>query len=259
MKVTLLNKYFVAAVLLMVVATGLIAIALFTSNGEFVTAAFVISGMVCAITGIFLFTFSRGEPVDPRFVGILPVQGCLNLCRIASDLGISGNAYFLPPRLTGETRVMQFNPETTYTGGMVPAGGSFPEAGQKGLVTVPTGDPLVQDLRKRNRLVIPDTEERLTQLIRETAGEIYELASRVTVRWNGNRISVTLHQYRFIDGCKLIAQASGSCCTKNPCPVCSLFGALITESTNKVITLEQCSVSPSHQDILFVWSVVSDV
>ncbi len=259
MKVTLLNKYFVAAMLLMVVATGLIAIALFTSNGEFVTAAFVISGMVCAITGIFLFTFSGGEPVDPRFVGLLPVQGCLNLCRIASDLGINGNAYFLPPRLTGEIRVMQFNPETTYSGGMVSARGSFPESGQKGLVTVPTGDPLIQDLRKRNELVIPDNEERLTQLLREAAGEIFELASRVTVRWSGNKITITLHQYRFIDGCRIITQAPGSCCTKNPCPVCSLFGALIAEGTDKVIMLEQCSVSPSNQDVLFVWSIVSVV
>ena len=212
--------------LLVAAAASLVAIALFTSQGEFVTAAFVISGMVCAITGIFLLTFSRGEPVDPHFVGILPVQGCLNLCRIASDLGINGNAYFLPPRLTGETRVMQFNPDTTYTGGMVSAKGSFPETEQKGLVTVPSCDPLIQDLRKRNGLVIPDNEERLTQRLRETAGEIFELAPKVSVRWNGNRIAITLHRYRFIDGCGFIAQASGDCCTRHPCPVRSLFSGI---------------------------------
>ena len=169
MKVKLLNKYSIAAMLLMAAAAALVAIALVTSPGEFVTAAFVISGMVCAITGIFLLTFSGGEPVDPHFIGVLPAQGCLNLCRISSDLGINGTACFLPPRITGATRVMQFNPDTTYTGGMVSAQVSFPETGQKGLVTVPSCDPLIQDLRKRNRLVMPDTEERLTQLLRETA------------------------------------------------------------------------------------------
>jgi len=259
MKVKLLNKYSIAAMLLLAAAAGLVAIALFTSLGEFVTAAFVISGMVCAITGIFLLTFSGGEPVDPHFVGVLPAQGCLNLCRISSDLGINGNAYFLPPRITGETRVMQFNPETTYTGGMVSAQGSFPETGQKGLVTVPSCDPLLQDLKKRNRLVIPDNEERLTQLLRETAGEIFELAPKISVRWNGSRIVITLHHYRFIDGCEFIAQASRDCCTRHPCPVCSLFPALIAQGTDKVVTLEQCSVSPSHHDLILVCSLVSEV
>ena len=257
MKVKLLNKYSVAAMLLIAAAAGLVTIAVITSPGEFVTAAFVISGMVCAITGIFLLTFSGGEPVDPHFVGILPVQGCINLCRIASDLGINGKAYFLPSRLTGETRVMQFNPETTYTEGMVSAKGSFPETGQKGLVTVPSCDPLIRDLRKRNGLVIPDNEEHLTQLLRETAGEIFELAPKISVRWNGSRITITLHRYRFIDGCRMIAQASRDCCTKNPCPTCSLCGALIAEGTDKVVMLEECSVSASHQDVIIICSVVS--
>ncbi len=158
MKVKLLNQSSIAAMLLMAAAAALVAIALVTSLGEFVTAAFVISGMVCAITGIFLLTFSGGEPVDPHFIGVLPAQGCLNLCRISSDLGINGNACFLPPRITGE-----------YPGHAVQSGhdlyrrhgigsGILSGAGQKGLVTVPSCDPLIQDLRKRNRLVMPDTE-----------------------------------------------------------------------------------------------------
>jgi hypothetical protein len=257
MKVKLLNKYSVAAILLMAAAAGLVVIPLIISLGEFVSAALIISGMVCAITGIFLLTFSGGEPVDPHFVGILPVQGCINLCRIASDLGINGNAYFLPPRLTGETRVMQFNPETTYTGGMVSAKGSFPETGQKGLVTVPSCDPLIQDLRKRNRLVIPSSEEQLTQLLRETAGEIFELAPKVSVRWNGSRVTITLHSYRFIDGCRIMAEGSRDCCTRNPCPACSLFGALIAEGADKVVTPGQCSVSASSQDVIITCLIVS--
>ena len=257
MKVKLLNKYSVAAMLLMAAAAGLVVIALITSLGEFVSAAFVVSGMVCAMTGIFLLTFSGGEPIDPHFVGILPVQGCINLCRIASDLGINGNAYFLPPRLTGETRVMQFNPETSYTEGMVSAKGSFPETGQKGLVTVPSCDPLIQDLRQRNRLVIPTSEEQLTQLFRETAGEIFELAPKVSVRWDGSRVTITLHRYRFIDGCRLIAEGSRDCCTKNPCPACSLFGTLIAGGTDKVVTLEQCSVNASSKDVVITCLIVS--
>jgi hypothetical protein len=258
MKVKLLNKYSVAAILMMVIAAVLIAIALISGLGEFVTASFVISGMVCALTGIFLITFSGGEPVDPRFVGILPVQGCINLFRIAVQLGIKGNAYFLPPRLTGEKRVMQYNPSSTYSGGMIPAQEPLVDTSERGLVTIPTCDPLIQVLKKSHGLVLPANKEQVTQVLRETAGEIFELAPQISVRWNGNTITLKLQKYRFIEGCNVVFREAPDSCTRSPCPVCSLFGALIAEGMDKAVTLEQCSISPSHEDLVMVWSIVAD-
>jgi hypothetical protein len=258
MKVKLLNKYSVAAILMMVIAAVLIVIALISGLGEFVTASFVISGMVCALTGIFLITFSGGEPVDPRFVGILPVQGCINLFRIAVQLGIKGNAYFLPSRLTGEKRVMQYNPSSTYSGGMIPALEPLVDTTERGLITIPTCDPLIQVLKKSHGLVIPGNKEQITQILRETAGEIFELAPRVSVRWNANAITIILQEYRFIEGCKVIAREAPDSCARSPCPDCSLFGALIAEGTDKAVTLEQCAISPSHEDVVMVWSIVAD-
>ena len=256
MRLVRLNKYSIAAILFMVLAAVLIAIALVSSLGEFVTAAFVISGMVCAMTGIFVLVFSGGEPFDSQLVGLLPAQGCINLCQIASDLGILGNAHFLPRRITGKTRVMQFNPTFGYTGSQVSVKGSFPETGPEGLVTIPSGDPLIQILRKRNALFIADNEQNLPQLLREVIEEIFELAPRVSVQREGSRFTITVHRYRLIDGCRFIAQQSTHCCVRNPCPVCSLCGAVIAEGTDRVVTLEQCSVSSSNQDIILICSIM---
>jgi hypothetical protein len=257
MKLITLNKYSTAAILFMVAAAVLVSIALTTNLGEFITAAFVISGAICAMTGIFILTFSKGEPIDPRLVGLLPAQGCINLCRIGHDLGITGNAYFLPPRVTGEAKVMQFNPTLPYKGSPVSAKESFPKTGPEGLITLPSCNPLIQDLRKRNALVIPHNEEHLTRLLLETIGDFFEFASRVFVRWHGNTVTITFQDYRFIAGCQFIAQESPGCCTRNPCPACSLCGALIAEGTDKVVTLDQCSVSSSSQDVNAVFSIVS--
>ena len=256
MRLVRLNKYSIAAILFMVLAAVLIAIALVSSLGEFVTAAFVISGMVCAMTGIFILAFSGGEPFDTQLVGLLPAHGCINLCQIASDLGILGNAHFLPRRITGKTRVMQFNPTFGYTGSQVSVKGSFPETGPEGLVTIPSGDPLIQILRKRNALLITDNEQNLPQLLREVIEEIFELASRVSVQREGSRFTITVHRYRLIEGCRVIAQQSPGCCTRNPCPVCSLCGVIITEGTDRVATLEQCSVSSLNQDVIMIWSLL---
>ena len=175
----------------MIAAAVFIAIALSYNLGEFVTAAFVISGMICVMMGIFMLTFSGSEPVDPRLVGLLPVQGCMNLCRIASDLKIHGNAYFLPPALPEKSGSCSSTRPCPMMETTVSAKKSFPETGPQGLVTLPSCDPLIQQLTKRNELIIPDNDENLTQLIRETIGEIFEFAPRVSTRWHGNTVTIT--------------------------------------------------------------------
>jgi len=116
MKLKVPNKYGLMAILLIITAVVFVILGLISNLGEFATASFVISGMICAVIGIFSLTFSMGEPVDPRLLGLLPAQGCINFCTILNSHGISGNANFLPPQITGETRVMQFNPVLPYKG-----------------------------------------------------------------------------------------------------------------------------------------------
>ena len=257
MKLIKLNKYSAAAFLFMGAAAVLIAIALFTSLTEFITAAFVISGMICAMTGIFVLTFSAGEPVDARIVGLLPVQGCLNLCHLASDLGITGNAHFLPPRLTGKERVMQYNAFEPYKNSNVSANESYPENRPKWHLTIPSCYPLIKNLIQKNSMVIPGREEDLSALISETLGEILEFAPRVSVSWHDSTVTITLQRYRFISGCQYIAKESPDCCIRSPCPACSLCGVLIAQGINKVTALDRCSVSPSNQDLTIVFSLLS--
>ena len=76
---------------------------------------------------------------------------------------MNGHAYFLPPRVTGEEKVMQFNPISTYDGKQGSEKGSFREKGPAGLVITPSCELLIQDIKDKNALVIPDKEENLTQ------------------------------------------------------------------------------------------------
>jgi hypothetical protein len=256
MRILHLNKYSAATILLIGAAAFFIDIALLTNSGDLTTSAFVISGMVCIITGIFTLTFSWTEPVDPRLIGFLPAQACMNLCSTLPLLGISGNAYFLPPRVTGEDHVMQFNPTTSYKGSEGSDKGTFRETGPSGLVTTPLCDPLIQDLRKRNALVIPEKEEELTVLLRETIEDVYKFAPRISVRWHGSSVTITFHDYPSIDGCKIITQRSPDCCTMNPCPVCSLCGVLIAEGTDKVVTLDNCKGTSSSRDVTAIFALL---
>lgn len=253
MKVLRLNKYFTAAALFITAAAVLVVIALITSLGEFITAAFVISAMVCVMTGIFMLTFSGNEPINPLLVGLLPLQGCMNLCRIASDAGIKGNAFFLPSQFTGSSRVMQFNPVSTFNSGMISSKETFTENKPHGLITIPVSDPLIQDLYKRHALEIPNEMNELSVLLSETLSDTMEFAPDITTTWKVDSVTIIMHEYRFIDGCFSMQFKSPLCCTRFPCPACSLCGTLIAACINKVVSLHECRIS-SEKDITMTFS-----
>jgi hypothetical protein len=254
MKVRTPDKYATAALLLIVTAAVLIWMGVSADPAEQTAAVLILSGLVCALSGIFTLTFSGGEPVDAGLLGILPAAGSITFCCLAHHLDIKGNAHFLPQRLTGESRVMQFNPVSDFVVSEGYPKGSFRTSGPPGLVTSPFCDPLIQDLKKKNELVVPYEREDLTLLLRETIEDVFRLAPRVSARWSDNTVAITFHHYPGISGCRVVARESPRCCTISPCPVCSLCGALIAEGLEKVVALEQCSIVPSSRNVVAVFS-----
>ena len=246
MKRLRLNKYAVAAGLLFAAGAAYVAIALIINPEEMTTSAFVVAGLVCILIGAFTLTFSAGEPVDPRVVGLLPAQFSLNINMLAKHSGVQGNAYFLPPRISEESSVVQFNPTSTY---YKKQRGSFKETGPPGIVTPPSCDLLIEDLYKNHALVIPNKKEDLTHLIRETIEDVYKFAPQVSVQWVDSRVTITFHDYLYINGCKAIAEKSRTCCSASPCPACSLCGVFIALGLDTVVSLDYCIVSSSPKDI----------
>jgi len=256
------DKYNAAALSLLAMSALFISFAVLLNLGSITTAAFVMAGMVFAMVGIFTWAFSGTAQVDPDLVGILPAQGCINFCCLTQYLGVQGNAFFLPPQFTEEPRVMQFNPATTQEGFEIFAGKkgtvlkSLKKTGSKGLVTQPSCDQLIRDLRTRNALVIPETEEELSSLLCEAVEDVLKFAQRISVIWGDNKVTITFHRYPFIYGCKKIAQEFPACCIMSPCPACSLCGALIAEGSERIIVLDHCSVSSSSEDVTATFSFV---
>lgn len=256
MKQIRIDEYTSTAVLLMLAAAAFIIIALVKNRGDSTTAAFVIAGMVLAMTGIFILTFFGAETVDPRLVRSLSLAGSRNVSRIMLHFDIRGEAYFLPARITGETRVLQFNPISTQRNGVVLMEGSSGETNRDGLMLIPSCDPLIRELRKKGALVIPNEEEGLTFLLRETIEDFFRLAPRVSVNWQSNFVSIRFHGHPSIDCCKEIAQESGHYCTMNPCPLCSLCGTLIAEGLDRVVIFNKCLIYSSASDVTAIFSIL---
>jgi hypothetical protein len=247
------DKYYLIAVLLFLSAFLFVAVPLVLTLTDFVIAALVISGLACVFLGSIALMFSGNESFDRRIIGLLPVQGCNNLCQIVASNGFEGNAFFLPTRLTGETRVMQLNPVSANSEEIVLTKKIFSTREIPGLLTIPASDPLIRNLWDRNPIVIPDSEEEIAVLISEVVSDDFEFASHVSIAWEIGGARVTLHKYRFIEACLYARSLSQHCCTKFPCPACSFCGSLIAEGLNQVTLLKGCTID-SPQDITAVFS-----
>jgi len=256
MKFPRLNPYYRASLLLIGAAVVLIALALITNQRDLTTAAVVLAALVCLVTGIFLATLSSSEPLDIRYMSLLPVQGCINLARACADLGISGNATLLPAGKDGRTRTVQFNPVSVYGGEPVTGDSFVAGPGAAGLVTVPSGEPLLLEVRERHQLVIPADPAALLDLIREVGVDLLEVADRIRNERDERTITVMMEGYRLIGGCLAISAESPRCCSTHPCPVCSLVACLLAEGLGTVIQVERCSPNAERQSVTAVFSLL---
>ena len=257
MKFPHLNPYYRAAAVLIGAAVILIALAIITNQRDITSAAVVLSALVCLVTGIFFATLSSSEPLDTRYVSLLPVQGSINLARVCADLGISGSAAMIPAGRDGRARTVQFNPVSDYDGGAVSGDSFVAGPAAAGLVTVPSSEPLFLELRKHHQLVIPSDPDALLDLIREVSVDLLEVADRVSNERGERTITVTMEGYRLIGGCMTLSTESPRCCTMHPCPVCSLLACLLAEGLGTVVQVERCVPNADRQSVAAAFSLLS--
>jgi hypothetical protein len=258
MKFPRLNPHYQAALLLIIMAGVLITTAVLTNRSDFTSAALVVSALVCLLTGILFATLSGSDPLDLRYLSLLPVQASINLTRACADLGIQGNASIIPSGRDGRTMPMQFLPVAVYTGAPLPMDSFVMGTDAAGLLMEPSCAPLLRLLRERQHLVIPPDMTALHGLIKELGVEVLEVAERVSSTDEGDIVSVIMEEYRLISGCRAMTAESPRCCTANPCPVCSLFATVLAEGTGRIIQVERCAPDPRQATVSAVFTFLPE-
>lgn len=248
-----LHKVQIAPLLLLGTGAILIGIALFGAREGITAAAVVIAGTICFFAGIFLLTFAGEETFDTRMISLLPVQGIINVCRLTADLGIHGNAWFLPEKYHQGSGVVQVIPVAQYNGEPV-TGDSFLATGSGGVIVPPTCNPLLLDLEERCTLTAPAEPAAVDALFKELTTEVVGCADAVTIVRRENLVTVTLTGYRFIHGCREIARESPRCCITCPCPVCSLFGVLLAKSRDSPVEVRRCEPSEKEDQVTAIFA-----
>lgn len=233
MKIKAQNDYVLSGIVLLAAAFILLAVAALTDRGDLSSATLFLSGVACFLTAVFMLSFSRAEPVDTEIASLLPVAGMLNQSRICADLGVRGDAWFIPaPSEKGAVR--EFIP---VQGVEIP--GAFPdfsfltEPESPGILLIPAAQPLLEHLERKGALHVPSDESELVAGIREICTDVLELADNVEIARDGDALIMTVRGYRLYPGCRMIAAESPKCCTMHPCGICSLAACILARGLSR--------------------------
>ena len=226
-------------------AVLIMAALLVIGSNDLITATLILIAFACFISALFIFTFRKKEQVDADIAALLAVPAMTTPSRLLTDLGVSGPARFIPVVDDGTfpSPVMQFNPVAEFQPVRLTGDTSFytgPDG--EGVLTVPSGAPLLSHLTGTKSLAIPETEPDLFAAIREAGEDLLELSDAVTVTRNGDEIVIDLRNYLLISGCLKVQEESPRVCALAPCPVCSLMAMMLAQGFGNPVTIEQVSV-----------------
>jgi hypothetical protein len=247
-----------SAPILLVLGITILIIAAWSGRGDFITATLVLMGFACFIAGIFLLTLKKEAGIDPKIAALTAIPYTLNMSRIFADLGINGNAHFIHvgPESGFPASIMQFNPVADTIPENIPEDAVFytGKEGGPGILTIPSGWPLLEMLERDHSLHIPrDDEEGLFEVIREV-GEELKIADTITSSRSGDDITIEIQNFQQIQVCMRLGAVSSKCCTMAPCPVCSLIGIMLAKGLGKNTKIQQIRVD-GKVNILFAFSM----
>jgi len=191
MKLPATNDYVVSGTTLLAAAAVLLLVATATDRRDLTSATLFLCGVATFLSGVFMLSFSRPEPFDAETASLLSVSSMLNQCRICADLGVRGDAWFVPsPGSEGQVR--EFVPVAGSNAPAVLPDFSFvadPES--PGVVLVPAAAPLLEHCEKRFSLLVPSAEEELVPAIRELVLDVLELADEFEIVRSGDSLVMT--------------------------------------------------------------------
>ena len=232
------NNPYRGAFLLIVAAAVLLAIAAATGRGDITTATLILAGTGCFVTGVFLLALHKGEPLDPGIAALLPAQGTITIATLCADLGVQGDAWFVPD----EGTVIEVVPVGTAVPATFKDDYSFITGDACAVRIAPASAPLLARLQEKHALEIPTEDDALLACITEVCDDLLEVAEKTEAKREGANIVVTLHGYRLMDGCRAVRAASPKCCTMIGCPVCSLIAVIAALGTGGPVKFEHIGV-----------------
>jgi hypothetical protein len=227
-----------AAIGLSVLGIALLIFWYATDDRSVVSALILLAGVTVLAVAIVLYFLSPSKFLRDDVADALAVSGVTDVGRILSSLMIEGRGIYVPASDAGATKV--FIPASGIPGDIPSSGNVFVSGPDKGILLDPPGYGLFSCAR---RISPPFTDEGLGNEIADLMESGLELARKVTVRREGDRVTVSMTDLVNAGLCSTIRKESPKLCTQIGCPICSFAACMVADGTRRRVRIESVTVS----------------
>ncbi len=208
-----------------------------TDDRSVVSALMLLAGVTVLALAIMLYFLSPSKSLRDDVADALAISGVTDVDMILSSLLIEGRGIYMPASDAGATKV--FIPASGAPGEVPSSGNVFVTGPSKGILLDPPGYGLLSCARK---ISPPFTDEGLGHEITDLMESGLELARKVTVRREGNRVTVSMTGLVNAGLCATIRKESPKLCTRIGCPICSFAACMIADGTHRRVRIENITV-----------------
>ncbi|CAJ36754.1 hypothetical protein RCIX1490 [Methanocella arvoryzae MRE50] len=224
---------------------AVLALWLLTIDGSMMSMLLMLTGTSLLAVAILLLFFSPNRYLRDEVYDAMCQTDVLTIGKILSSLLVTSHGIYIPAKIAGSTKLfipLSGDLGKEDLGSLTPEGDqvfSVSGKGQKGIVLDPPGQGLFRYSQSIGAFFTP---EGLENEIKDVLENSLELASKVSVKVDGARVTVTMSDIATAGMCEAVRKANLGICCQAGCPVCSLAGCMVADGTGRRARVENVSV-----------------
>lgn len=236
------RRLLAAAVFSAAVGAGLLSVPFVLEQYPLTPGYYMIAGISVVLLSILFYYLSPARFLRSDVCDAMCVTGASFTYDVVGSMAMNGNrCIYLPPEGNSDVRILLAVPE----GGRKAADGAGPEAGPgapepghalREISIVPPGYGLLEHSRQLGAVFTPGN---LEDEMRDVLVNGLELAGRVKVRQEGNRLTVEMRNVAVHSMCRKLREKNAGVCESVGCPLCSFAACMVVEGTGRKAILDR--------------------
>jgi hypothetical protein len=232
-----------ASVWILLFGAMALAIWYLTNDGSIMSMLLMLASVSTITLALLLFFLSPSRYLTSEVAGAMSVSGTVALRKVLAAMHVDSKGVYLPANVSGTTRIWVPVGDKTSPAdfeGQEPKPGTevfiLPENGMKGIQLLPPGYGLYEYTLRMGAQYTADAVE---NEIKDAIGNSLDLADKVSVRREGDRVYITLKNIANHEMCQALRHEDPIICYQTGCPICSAVICMLANGTGKKVAIEQ--------------------
>jgi hypothetical protein len=221
-----------------------------TNDGSTMSTLLMLAGLSVIVLSFLLYFLTPDTYLRSEVADAMSISNTLNMGKMLSSLLVESKGIYVPAGEKGLLRVFIPLSAAANVGAIQPGSATFNVSlsGANGISLLPPGYGLYKYSQSIGAVF---TAEGLENEIKDVLENGLELVSSVTVKEDGDRITVSMNRLANDKMCAAVRRENPGICVQMGCPVCSFVGCMVVSGTGRKARIEKISVADHIVNITF--------